>query len=112
MLRAEDCAHYYRVYAGLESPENPEDPELMPLASNEFSDLPPAWVVTADIDPLRDDGRDYCSRLRAAGILAELRNEPGLVHGYLRARGVSQKASASFSAIVDAISRFTGRAGS
>lgn len=43
-------------------------------------------MVTADIDPLRDDGPEYVRRLHAAGVPAQYRNEPELVHGYLRAR--------------------------
>lgn len=105
MLRAEDCEYYYGLYSGTDGPERLNDPEFMPLAAEDFANLPPAWVVTADVDPLRDDGRDYCAGLQEAGLLSGWRNEPGLVHGYLRARNLSEKASASFSAIVDAICR-------
>ena len=61
--------------------------------------MPPAFVVTADIDPLRDDGRIYVERLQADGVAASYRNEPELVHGYLRARHMSRRAAASFAAM-------------
>lgn len=61
--------------------------------------LPPAFIVTADVDPLRDDGPAYQKALQAEGISAQWRNEPQLIHGYLRARHCSTRASESFGAI-------------
>ncbi|MFV0472989.1 MAG: alpha/beta hydrolase [Pikeienuella sp.] len=81
------------------------DPDMAPLRAPDLSNLPPAIVVTADIDPLRDDGRDWVERQIAAGVPAELRNEPQLVHGDLRARHMSRRAGESFAAICDAIAR-------
>lgn len=78
-------------------------PEFAPLTATTFAGLAPAFVVTADIDPLRDDGRTYVARLREAGVAAEWRNEHQLVHGYLRARHRSRRATESFNAIVAAI---------
>jgi acetyl esterase len=78
-------------------------PEFAPLTASRFAGLAPAFIVTADIDPLRDDGRIYAMRLKKAGVAVEWRNEPQLVHGYLRARHLSHRASESFSAIVAAI---------
>jgi acetyl esterase/lipase len=63
----------------------------------------PAFVVTADIDPLRDDGRTYVERLQADGVAAQYRNEAELVHGYLRARHISRRAAASFAAMGEAL---------
>ena len=49
----------------------------------DLSGLPPAFIGTAEYDPLRDDGVRYAELLSAAGVSVELRNEPTLVHGYL-----------------------------
>ena len=48
-----------------------------------MSGLPPAYIGTAEHDPLRDDGARYAELLNAAGVPAELSNEPTLVHGYV-----------------------------
>jgi len=58
-------------------------PTLAPANTADLSDLPPAFIGTAEYDPLRDDGARYAELLRAAGIPVELRNEPTLVHGYV-----------------------------
>jgi len=58
-------------------------PTLAPANTEDLSDLPPAFIGTAEYDPLRDDGARYAELLRAAGVPVELRNEPTLVHGYV-----------------------------
>jgi len=103
MLRSVDCEHYRQVYSG-GLPIPPElRPEFTPLAADSFRGLAPAFVVTADIDPLRDDGREYVARLKDEGVAAKWRNEEQLVHSYLRARHSSRRAAESFKAIIAAI---------
>ncbi|MGV0580886.1 alpha/beta hydrolase [Mycolicibacterium elephantis] len=58
-------------------------PTLAPANTADLSELPPAFIGTAEYDPLRDDGALYAELLRAAGVSVELRNEPTLVHGYV-----------------------------
>ena len=57
--------------------------------------------MTADCDPLRDDGRDYRAQITAAGGKVLWVNEEGLVHGFLRARKEVQCASLAFVRIID-----------
>ncbi|RDD97092.1 alpha/beta hydrolase [Paracoccus pantotrophus] len=104
LLRTEDLAGYHAALHG----EGPADPLAHPLQADSLAGLAPAFVVTADVDPLRDDGRDYVRRLRAEGVAAHWRNEPELPHGYLRARRHSDRARRSFQAILAAIQRFAG----
>ena len=106
MLTTEEGAYYFAIRTGGLSREQVSEPDLMPLLAPDFSGLAPAFVVTADIDPLRDDGPAYVQALQAAGVKASWRNEPELVHGYLRARHMSDRAAASFSAICEAIAGF------
>jgi acetyl esterase len=56
---------------------------LAPANAADHSGLPPAYIGTAEHDPLRDDGARYAELLNAAGVPAELSNEPNLVHGYV-----------------------------
>ena len=64
------------------------DPKALPITlapanADDFSGVPPAFIGTAEHDPLRDDGARYAELLNAAGVPAELSNEPSLVHGYV-----------------------------
>lgn len=79
------------------------DPEFYPLVAECFSGLPTTIAFSADQDPLRDDAQLYVDKLTAAGVEAKWFNELGLVHDYLRARHISEKARASFSRICNAI---------
>jgi len=103
MLTTAESAMYFGLRTGGMDCDSASEPELMPLKAADFLGMPPAFVVTADIDPLRDDGRIYAERLRADGVAANYRNEPELVHGYLRARHMSGRAAASFAAMAEAL---------
>jgi len=74
-----------------------------PLRETDFTGLPPAFLVAAGLDPLHDDCFAYADRLRAAGVPAHVRDEPLLVHAFLRARNMSAIARASFTAITAAV---------
>jgi acetyl esterase len=56
---------------------------MAPANASDFSGLAPAYIGTAEHDPLRDEGAHYAELLNAAGVPAELSNEPTLVHGYV-----------------------------
>jgi acetyl esterase len=103
MLTTQESASYFALRSGGLDRLAVSDPLLMPLKARDFGGMPPAFVVTADIDPLRDDGRVYVERLQADGVAARYRNEPELVHGYLRARHLSARAAASFAAMCEAL---------
>ncbi|WP_082969341.1 alpha/beta hydrolase [Mycobacterium kyorinense] len=56
---------------------------LVPANAADLSGLAPAYISTAEHDPLRDDGARYAELLTAAGVPTELSNEPTLVHGFV-----------------------------
>lgn len=101
LLTRDEVLFYEKVRCGGAVPAN--DPTFAPLQDTDFKRLPPTVVVTADCDPLRDDGAEYCARIIAADGQAHWINEAGLVHGYLRARTTVSRAADSFERISVAI---------
>ena len=80
------------------------DATVAPLQDTDFAGLPPTVAIAAECDPLADDAHDYATAIRAAGGRAVSFTAPGMVHGYLRARGTVPRAAASFTEICNAIS--------
>jgi acetyl esterase len=71
---------------------------LAPANATDLSGLPPAFIGTAEHDPVRDDGARYAELLRAGAVPVELSNEPTMAHGY-----------ASFALVVPAAAEATDR---
>ena len=65
------------------SEEQTRHPDASPMVVDDLSGLPPAFVVTAEFDPLRDEGDAYAERLREAGVEVEHRMLPGTIHGVM-----------------------------
>jgi acetyl esterase len=68
------------------------NPHAAPLKARHLRRLPPAFVMTAQYDPLRDEGEAYAERLRAAGVPTELSRWDGMNHGFLFWVGLVDKA--------------------
>ncbi|WP_454198715.1 alpha/beta hydrolase [Nocardia sp. Marseille-Q1738] len=62
------------------------DPYVNPLCAD-LSGLPPAHIVTAEFDPLRDEGERYGQRLRQAGVAVDIRRYDGMFHGFMSMAG-------------------------
>ncbi|HEV2518886.1 MAG TPA: alpha/beta hydrolase [Devosia sp.] len=71
---------------------DPTNPEASPLLAPDLTGLCPTLLVTADHDPLRDEGRAYAARLTAAGNAATLQEWPGTTHGFMIMAGVTPAA--------------------
>ncbi|HEX8047799.1 alpha/beta hydrolase [Rhizobium sp.] len=102
-LTTADVVYYRSV---LQAPAG--DPVAGALAQSSFDGLPPTFITVAYFDPLRDDGRNYAAKLAQAGVEVWFREEPQMVHAWLRARHMSDGARTGFRAICDAVSRFAG----
>ena len=95
-LATKDVLYYRDIYKG------GSHKFAEPLRETNFAGLPPAFIVAAGLDPLCDDSENYAVKLRSADVAVHVRQEPLLVHAFLRARHMSEPARESFSAIVNA----------
>lgn len=87
----------------LESPEDGASPLASPLLADDLTGLPPALVVTAGLDPLRDEAERYADGLRRAGSRAKLVRFDGVAHGFFADASVLAAADAAQMAVVDAL---------
>ncbi|MDX8518059.1 alpha/beta hydrolase [Mesorhizobium dulcispinae] len=103
LLSLADIDFYRRVRSA--PGQSADDPTFSPLKDRDFSDLPPTIIVTAECDPLSSDGETYREKILAAGGRAVWREEPRLVHSFLRARVSVPRVADAFARIVGDIAR-------
>jgi acetyl esterase len=87
------CDHY------LNSAADVHDWRASPARTKTLTGLPPAYVLTAGADPLRDEGDEYAARLKAAGVAVTYRHFPGQFHGFFTMGKLLQQANVAASEI-------------
>ena len=82
MLTSNDVKFYLESRCGGKIENMPQDKTIFPLLDDDFSNLPPTVIITADCDPLSDDGKNYTNLVKAAltyklgGVFIECHEDP------------------------------------
>ncbi len=79
-----------------------------PLRADDLRGLPPALVITAEYDPLRDEGEAYAAQLEAAGTPTRLIRYDGMIHGFVRRLNFFPQAREALTEIVNELHRAFG----
>ena len=80
LLGTEDARWFWRQYVG-EDGVAPDD-RAVPMRAGSLAGLAPAHVITAEVDPLRDDAEAYADRLAAEGVTVTRMRYSGVFHGF------------------------------
>lgn len=80
LLTAAKMENYISLYQ--RNPGDRENPYFSPLQEKNLGNLPDTLILTAEFDPLRDEGEEYAKRLKKAGNYVELHRIPGALHGF------------------------------
>ncbi len=81
------------------------DPRASPIFASDLSGLPPALVLTAGFDPLRDEGRAYAEAMRAAGVAVEYTCAEGSMHGFINTTAGLPEAARMMALAADGLRR-------
>ena len=92
---------YWDQYASHDG--DADNPYAAPLKAADLSGLPAALVITAEFDPLRDEGEAYANRLRDSGVSTSCTRYPGMIHGFFGMSAVLDKGKAAITEASEAL---------
>lgn len=95
LLTRDSMKWYWDQYLG--ASDDPNHPYAVPSKARSFQNLPPALVITAEFDPLRDEGETYAKSLEAAGVPTTCTRYDGMIHGFFAMSGAVDKAGQAVS---------------
>jgi len=93
-LTQADMEWYWHHY--VPEPADRRNPLAAPLLASDLGGLPPSHIVTAEHDPLRDEGEAYANRLREAGVPSTNTRYGGMIHGFFNMGAVLPAAAQAF----------------
>jgi acetyl esterase len=99
-LTAESMEWFYDQYCAADERSHPY---ASPIAAADLSGLPPALVITAEFDPLRDEGEGYAAKLREAGVPVESLRYDGQIHGFFSMTAAIERAQEAQTMAADAL---------
>jgi acetyl esterase len=99
LVPREDLAWYYEEYYSGDT----RDFRVSPIFADDLSGLPPALIITAEYDTLRDEGEAYADRLASSGVPTQYSCYSGMIHGFLQMAGLVDEAQQA----IDEIAAFT-----
>jgi acetyl esterase len=86
IVKHEQMREWYDAY--LPPGINREDPNVSPLFATDVAGVATAFIVTADHDPLHDEGDEYAAKLRSKNVAVDYTCWPGMIHGFASLAGV------------------------
>jgi len=92
LLKADELSYYARAYLG----DAQVDKYAMPLLETNYQGLAPAFILTVEFDPIKDDGVAYARVLDEVGVPVSYYEATGLVHGCMQARRTSPETRKAF----------------
>lgn len=96
-ISSKDMQKYISLY--VPKKEDRKSPYASPLLAKNLKHLPDAFIITAEIDPLRDEGKAYAEKLKAAGIKVDFKQYNGVCHGFIQMDKITPKADKALNEI-------------
>jgi len=106
-LSRSDMQWFWNHYLG--SAEDGANPYASPLRSTDLRGLPSATIITAEFDPLRDEGESYGKKLKDAGVPVEVKRYDGVIHGFFSMGDILAKGKVAMQHAADALKKAFGQ---